>query len=250
MGYGGRPVTLPVERGEIMRGASATRWLFGLLLVGIGVLFLLDTTDTIDTENVWGLIWPAILVFLGASFLIRERGRSLVGLVLLLLGVGFFAQNAEWIKEGWIGRYWPVVVIVAGLAILVEATGVLRPRPTRMEGETAISGDEWLRSTAFMSGRKERVTSSAWKGGDVTAVMGGVELDLRETKPVSGGAVLDVTAVMGGVDVTVPRGWRVRITGTPLLGGFDDKTDPSAGDEAPVLEVRGVALMGGVDIKH
>lgn len=233
-----------------MRGASVGRWILGLFLVAVGVLFLLDTTDTITTDNVWGLVWPSILVFLGASFLIRERGRSLVGLVLLLLGAGFFAENAEWIEEDWIGRYWPVVVIVVGLAILIEATGLLRSRPRRMEGEAYVTGDEWLRSTAFMSGRKERVTASHWKGGNVTAVMGGVELDLRDAKPAGGEAILDVTAVMGGVDITVPRGWRIRITGTPLLGGFDDKTDPGQDGEGPVLEIRGVALMGGVDVKH
>ena len=233
-----------------MRSASGARWLFGLLLVGIGALFLLDSTDTLDTENVWGLVWPSILAVLGAWFLIRERARSLAGLVLLGLGVGFFAQNAGWVEEGWIGRYWPVIVIVAGLAILADATGVTRGQPRRMEGETEVVGEDWLRATAFMSGRKERVTSTAWRGGDVTAIMGGVELDLRDATPVSEGAQLDVTAVMGGVEIRVPQGWRVEVRGTPLLGGFDDKTKGGAADDSPRLHVSGTALMGGVDIKH
>ena len=189
-----------------MRTGPTSRWIFGLLLVAIGVLFLLDTTDVIETDNVWSLIWPAILAFLGAWFLFRERGRSLVGLVLLLLGGGFFAQNAQWIESGWIGRYWPVVVIGAGLAILADATGVLRRR--RVETGVDVRGEDWLRATAVMSGRKERVTSTTWRGGDVTAVMGGVELDLREAMPAAEGARLDVTALMGGVEIWVPRGGR------------------------------------------
>lgn len=233
-----------------MRGASGARWLFGLLLVGIGVLFLLDSTDTIDAENVWGLIWPSILIVLGTWFLIRERARSLAGLVLLGLGVGFFAQNAGWLAEGWIGRYWPIIVILAGLAILADATGLTRGRPKRMEGDTEVVRDDWLRATAFMSGRKERVTSAAWRGGDVTAIMGGVELDLRDAVPGAEGAHLDVTAVMGGVEIRVPQGWRVEVRGTPLLGGFDDKTRGGAAKDAPLLQVTGTALMGGVEIKH
>lgn len=232
-----------------MRTGPTSRWIFGLLLVAIGVLFLLDTTDVIETDNVWSLIWPAILAFLGAWFLFRERGRSLVGLVLLLLGGGFFAQNAQWIESGWIGRYWPVVVIGAGLAILADATGVLRRR--RVETGVDVRGEDWLRATAVMSGRKERVTSTTWRGGDVTAVMGGVELDLREAMPAAEGARLDVTALMGGVEIWVPPGWKVSPRITPLLGGVEDKTSPGPNDDdAPRLEITGMALMGGVEIKH
>lgn len=231
-----------------MTRISPARWLLGLFLVALGVLFLLDSTEVIEAEGVWSLAWPLLLVFVGLSILIRERGRSLVGLVVLLLGLGFFAQNANWIEEGWIGRYWPVVLIVAGLAVLVEAVGFMRPG--RFGRPTGEAGDEDA-YTAFLGGRKARITSTSWRGGRATAVMGGVELDLRDAVPVPEGAVLDVTAVMGGVEVTVPRGWRVAIRGTPLLGGFDDKTDGgAAGEDAPLLQITGTAIMGGVDVKH
>jgi hypothetical protein len=225
------------------------RWIFGLLLVAVGVLFLLDSTNVIETDNVWSLIWPAILIVVGGLILYAERGRSLVGLVLLLLGAGFFAQNAGWIASGWIGRYWPVILIAAGAAILADATGVLRAR--RVDGSGGALGGDWIRATAVMSGRRERVTSTEWRGGDVTAFMGGVELDLREAKPAAAGARLDVTAIMGGVEIWVPAGWRIHPRVTPLLGGVEDKTRPSPTDgEGPLLEITGTALMGGVEIKH
>jgi len=41
---------------------------------------------------------------------------------------------------------------------------------------------------------------------------------------VSGPAVLDVFAFWGGVEVRVPRDWTVVMKGTPILGGFTDKT--------------------------
>ncbi len=230
-----------------MARIAPARWLLGLFLVALGLLFLLDSTDVIEAEGVWGLAWPLLLVFVGLAILIRERGRSLVGLVVLLLGAGFFAQNADWIEEGWIGRYWPVVIIVAGLAVLVEAVGFMRPK--RFARATGAAGDEGA-YTAVLGGRKSLVTSKSWRGGRATAIMGGVELDLREAVPVPEGAVLDVTALMGGVEVKVPHGWRVEIRGTPLLGGFDDKTDGGAGEDAPRLEIIGTAIMGGVDVKH
>ena len=230
-----------------MGRVSPARWLLGLFLVALGALFLLDSTDVIEAEGIWNLAWPLLLIFVGLSILIRERWRSLVGLVVLLLGVGFFAQNADWIEEGWIGRYWPVALIIAGIGVLVEAVGFMRP--TRFARATGESGDEGT-YTAVLGGRKSRVASTSWRGGRATAILGGVELDLREAVPVPEGAVLDVTAFMGGVEIQVPRGWRVEIRGTPLLGGFDDKTDGGAGEDAPLLQITGAAIMGGVDVKH
>jgi hypothetical protein len=120
-----------------------------------------------------------------------------------------------------------------------------------VEAGVDVRGDDWLRATAVMSGRRERVTSNAWRGGDVTAVMGGVELDLREAKPAAEGARLDVTALMGGVDIWVPSGWKITSRITPLLGGVEDKTTPGASNgDPPRLELTGMALMGGVEIKH
>lgn len=230
-----------------MARISPARWLLGLFLVALGVLFLLDTTEIIEAEGFWSLAWPLLLVFVGLSILIRERWRSIVGLIVLLLGLGFFAENAGWLEEGWIGRYWPIVLIIAGLAVLVEAVGFLRPK--RLTREAGESGDEGA-YTAVLGGQKSRITSTSWRGGRATAILGGVELDLRDSLPVAGGAVLDVTAFMGGIDVTVPRGWRVEIDGTPLLGGFDDKTDGGGGPDAPLLRITGTVIMGGVDVKH
>lgn len=225
----------------------AARWLVGLALIGLGVLFLLSTTDVIEGGEIWSTFWPLLLILLGAWFLVRERGRSLPGLVVLLLGVGFLAENREWIGEGWLGRYWPIAVIIVGLAILLQATAAPRPRP-RFGEERRREGD-WLNCTAILSGRKERVTSSAWQGGRATAVMGGVELDLRDAKPAEGGAILDVTAFMGGVEITVPRDWKVAVHGTPLLGAFENKTRGEAGVDAPQLEIVGTSIMGGVEVK-
>jgi hypothetical protein len=61
-----------------------------------------------------------------------------------------------------------------------------------------------------------------------------------------------VTAAFGGVDLLVPRGWRISVRSTPILGGLEDKTDHTVAlpDDAPVLHVDAVVVFGGVDIKH
>lgn len=55
----------------------------------------------------------------------------------------------------------------------------------------------------LLSGRELANTSPQFEGGRITALFGGVELDLLHAT-LAADAELDVTAVFGGVDVTVP----------------------------------------------
>jgi hypothetical protein len=172
-------------------------------------------------------------------------------MVVLLLGVGFFLEHIDVLADGWMARYWPIVLVAVGVSILLSATRISRPRSSPpVHG----SGEEWVDATVLMNGIKQRVTSQAWKGGRATAVMGGVELDLRDAKPAPEGAVLHTTTVMGGVEVTVPEDWEVVLRGTPFLGGFEDKTEHRQIDtepgERPHLEIIGTAVLGGVEVKN
>jgi hypothetical protein len=227
-----------------MAGPSRARWFFGVLLIAVGVVFLLDTTGVVALGDIPATYWPLLLVGWGIWALVRGRGRSLPGLLVLLLGMAFQAERLDLLEPGWPGRYWPAILIVVGLALLLEA---LLPDGRRRRGHAR--SEDRVDAVAILSGRKEQVRSSAWRGGRITAIMGGVEVDLLDATPVADGAILDVTAVMGGVDLRVPEGWRITITGTPLLGGFDDKTRGGSVD-GPSLEIRGAAIMGGVDIKN
>ncbi len=84
----------------------------------------------------------------------------------------------------------------------------------------------------------------------VFAVMGGVELDLREAHFAEGVTEIEVFALMGGVDIAVPTGVRVESTGMGIMGGFSvSGADADPGPNAPVLRINGVAIMGGVDAK-
>jgi len=82
-------------------------------------------------------------------------------------------------------------------------------------------------------------------------LMGGAGLDFREARLGPGVTEVSILAVMGGVDVVVPPGVTVETHGFGIMGGFDghgqtvETDDPSA----PVLRIRGLAVMGGIDVK-
>jgi hypothetical protein len=90
--------------------------------------------------------------------------------------------------------------------------------------------------------------SADFRGGSVTAVMGGVELDLRQASLPSGTAYLDVVAFWGGIEIKVPSNWTVDARVVPLMGAFENKVDSLSASGGPRLVVRGHAVMGAVMI--
>jgi hypothetical protein len=84
----------------------------------------------------------------------------------------------------------------------------------------------------------------------VGALMGGAVLDFREADLLEGVTEVVILAIMGGVNIVVPPDLDVEVNGIGLLGGFSHlsrRTDDD--DDSPLLRIRGLALMGGVEVK-
>ena len=82
------------------------------------------------------------------------------------------------------------------------------------------------------------------------SVMGGMVLDFREALLPPGETEVWIFAVMGGAEIIVPPGLPVECDGVALLGGFEHREDALVSEDpnAPLLRIRGFALMGGVDV--
>lgn len=87
------------------------------------------------------------------------------------------------------------------------------------------------------------------------SVMGGNGLDLREARLSAPETVINAFAVMGGIEIIVPEDVRVIDDGIGLMGGFGMSNHHSCTmsqrdlpADAPLIRIRGFALMGGVDI--
>ena len=104
---------------------------------------------------------------------------------------------------------------------------------------------------AIMGGTRRTGRWTPARVNNTIAIMGGVELDLREAALAPGVTELKIYAMWGGVEVIVPPGMTVESHGIGILGGFDHVGDEIRGHDpdAPVLRVSGVAVMGGVEIK-
>ncbi len=85
----------------------------------------------------------------------------------------------------------------------------------------------------------------------IAAVLGNVELDLRDATFELGATEIEISAVFGNVSLTLPLGVRVDGTGTAFLGSFDHKLATGAmyfTDTERVIRITGNAVFASVTI--
>jgi len=105
------------------------------------------------------------------------------------------------------------------------------------------------RLVAIMSGVVRRGLWKVPRRLRVVAIMGGVELDLRQAELPPGVTEITAFVLMGGLEIRVAPGVRLETDGVAIMGGFEDRVhDPGiAPADAPVVRVTGIAIMGGVE---
>jgi hypothetical protein len=82
------------------------------------------------------------------------------------------------------------------------------------------------------------------------AVLGGVDLDLRDAIIDGDELVLTAVAVLGGIDIVVPEGVEVHVSGFAVLGGNDhDEGTALVRPGGPVIHIRAYSLLGGIDVE-
>ena len=104
---------------------------------------------------------------------------------------------------------------------------------------------------AFMSGVERRGKWVAPRELHLVALMGGVEIDLRDAIIPAEGIRIYALALMGGIDIRIPPGVRLDSDGFAFMGGFEDRQDleSSTDPHAPLIKVSGFAMMGGVAVR-
>jgi len=103
---------------------------------------------------------------------------------------------------------------------------------------------------SIMGGSERKGRWIPARRSNVIALMGGHALDFREALMAPGVTEVWIFAMWGGVEIVVPPGLPVEVDGLAIMGGFDfDSNEPTdRTPDQPLLRIRGMALMGGVEV--
>ncbi len=226
-------------------------WL-GVLLLVVGGAWLLDVINIIPYQIEYYLFsWKTLLIAIGVYFLGARRNVG-AGVIFIALGLLFWIEDLnlfDFFSFNIWSIIWPVIVIIIGISLITRRSG-----PGTFGGDSSGDGNDSsdiVDDFAVFGGRERTVNSQNFRGGKITAMFGGSEIDMRGADLAKGTNVLDIFVMFGGTQVIVPPDWTVRVEVFSLLGGFGDKRYSDLKvipDSDKVLIIKGFVMFGGGEV--
>lgn len=229
----------------------APQFVLGILIIVLGVIFMLDNFGYFDAAVIVRY-WPAILVVYGAAKVVQSPGSPgrVFGVILIAVGSMMLLDKMD-IIEFRLLDWWPVILIIIGMNFLRGSWSRSKVVSPAVPSGDGSDKESYIKNFVLMSGVKRTVSSKDFRGGELTAIMGGCEIDLRDAAIKENEAVLDIFTLMGGVELRVPMDWTVVVQSVPIMGGVEDKTYlQQEGKPTKRLVITGNVFMGGIEIKN
>jgi predicted membrane protein len=239
--------------------ASGGRFWLGIILVALGVLFIADNFDILPYDIIDEIFrWQFILIIAGLVILFTSKDNFLGFILIGIGGLFLMREYFDYSISDLISDYWPVALIIMGLYILSKR-GSHGKKDLHESGEekTGINDDhidiDAIDFFEIFSGGVRKIRSNNFRGGKITSIFAGPEVDFYDCKLADGTSILEVTAIFGGIELVIPNDWNVIINVTAIFGGIDDKRkyiSKSDGSSKGTLIIKGLVLFGGGEIKN
>lgn len=224
------------------------KFLIGILLIFIGTLALLGTLDIIDLQITHIIFsFPFFMLVVGL-IIMANSSKKVFGGILALIGLFFLIPRIFDVYYDH-SIIFPVIIIALGIYIILKHK---ERRDYKLNILSKGDSRDFIDEVAVFGGGNRIINSDNFRGGSITAIFGGSEINLAGCKLAEGENVLEVVTIFGGAELIIPRDWDVKINVTPIFGGFSNKMVKEY--NAPIdttrrLIIRGVAIFGGGDVK-
>ncbi len=200
---------------------------------------LAETTDAYDADILLQYV-PSLFVLLGLYALVVSDFPNLFGpIAVVVVAVAWQLLTLDYLAAEQVTQFWPLFVVAFGISIIVG----------HFRSHSRGVADAFISSVGVFGGSEQRSTTAAFEGADLTALFGGVSLDLREADIEDRPATINTTALFGGCEITVPPEWNVRMDVLPVFGAVEDERKRRDRDHDEIdLVVTGFAAFGGVSV--
>lgn len=224
-----------------------------LIGIAIGLFLLLMAQDVLSGRKLWALLVAAICVLIGVNLIFPKRIGKITDADASEDRFDRGTERTNRPENSGAPEY------VTDAEIVEDAVYEEVKDGCYVSG--AISGDsernyenvgdtDKIVCSAVFSGRDIRVDNSCFNGADLSAMFGGIDLNLKNAV-VQKNVTIDVKAVFGGIDILMPANVRVVVDVTPILGGVENgtRTPLGADENTPTVFIRGTCLFGGLEVK-
>lgn len=176
----------------------------------IGVLLLMNYQ--VDFRfNVWQLILPIILIFIGIRIMFQGAFRKKLN------------NEHNFHSSG--------------------TTGMNGGGASGTNNSNANKGEY----SAIFSSNHIHITEPFY-GTSLSSAFGAIVLDLRDAQ-ITGDVEINASAIFGGIDIYLPYGVKVKTSNVPIFGGVSNKHTQAVDPAAPTVYINSTCMFGGIDIK-
>lgn len=231
------------------------RLVFALVLIIFGCAILVGNLNLLSTSLQSILFsWENLLIILGVVFIFVKK-EFFTGISLIFIGLIFIAPavlmfvwpdlhinnfNAERL-------FFPFFTISIGIYVLLKH----KKCQISKSDQDDFGSRDYVDELKIFGGGETNVVSDNFRGGRITCIFGGVQIDCTEAKLSEDFNQLDMFLVMGGCSLIIPSSWNVKMQSSVFLAGIADKRKVSVRfitDENKELLIKGVICMGGCEI--
>lgn len=220
---------------------KATRIIWGIVLAAAGVLFALNALEITKIDvffDGWWTLFILIPCFVGL-FTEREKTGNLIG---ILVGVFLLLCSRDILGFSMVWKLLlPAIIFIIGIKMVLGAIF-----GKKSDSLPSIPENGPVIASAIFGGRDLNYDGQVFKGGNVTAIFGGVDCNLKKAV-IEKDCCIQATAIFGGIDILVPANVNVVVNSVSIFGGFSNET--SAQPDVPTIYIKGFCMFGGVDIK-
>lgn len=220
--------------------------LWGLVLILVGVIFGLNAMG-VTNINVFFRGWWTLFIIVPSFIELIRSNNKMWSFIWLCIGVVLLLCAQDILSFRLVGKLiFPFVLVMIGLSLIFKDT-FNKKIADKVKTLNSNKGD-FQGYCATFGEQNVNLAGEEFKGANLDAVFGSVELDLSQAI-IKQDQVVNANAIFGGIEIRVPSGVNIKVKSTPIFGGVENKTKTVYNESLPTIYINGVAMFGGVEIR-
>lgn len=220
--------------------------LWGLVFIVVGLIIGCNAMGITDIDIFFTGWWTLFIIVPSFIGLFKDDNKTW-DIIWLVIGIVLFLCTRDILSFNIIGKLiFPFILVMIGLSfIFKDAFRTKVNEKIRKLNSERVDGEDFC---ATFSGIKSDFNGQEFKGANIDAIFGGVDIDLTQAV-VTHDQIINASAIFGGIDIRVPSGVNIKIKSTPIFGGVSNKVKNNMNESLPTIYINAFCLFGGVDVK-
>ncbi len=226
-----------------MKNSSNILW--GIVLVVLGAILSLNAFD-ITNINIFFDGWWTLFIIVPSIIGLFDNNEKTGNIIGIVIGVLLLLACREIIDFRVVWKlFLPIILVIIGFSLIFKNT-ITNSINNKIKKINMNNKDNKEYISTF-SGQKIDFSNEEFKGCSLSAVFGGLDLDLRDAV-IKEDVVINATSVFGGIEIRMPKNVNVKVNSTSIFGGVDNKSK-SDNNSKVTIYVNATCLFGGVTLK-